>query len=547
MAQLIEAFGFLSVLLRAATLAFQSLTVGGVLFRFCILRSLSFTGNPHREIDLACARRIGWFALALIATQIVSVMTTSAVLMETAQLSFNEVLGADFFLAGIVIVCASLGIVLLSRVSSVQGASSLLALSFIVIGASIMLSHAASRVEQRWIPGIATFLHQLSTASWIGGLPFLLISLAHASEGSTREKLVKRFSSLAQVSVVTLFAAGVVLSLFYIDSPVAIYGTAYGVMVASKVFLFGELLLLGAFNFYLVRRVHTEPTRLLAQLRRFTETEIGIGFTVVLAAASLTSVPPAADLTGDRLTAAEIITGMAPHWPRLSSPSVEELSEPTLQKLRKAKAQGIPVLESYVLGGSATSPNTPADIAWSEYNHHWSGLFVLAMGLLALAWRTGFVPWARHWPLLFLGLAAFLFLRADPENWPLGPNGFFESFANSEVLQHRAFVVLIVTFALFEWAVRTNRLQSERAALVFPFVCSLGGALLLTHSHALENLKAALLAELTHVPLALLGITAGWARWLELRLSPPDRGIPSWIWPICFVLIGLLLLFYRES
>jgi putative copper resistance protein D len=148
---------------------------------------------------------------------------------------------------------------------------------------------------------------------------------------------------------------------------------------------------------------------------------------------------------------------------------------------------------------------------------------------------------------MFLALAGFILLRADPENWPLGPNGFWESFADSEVLQHRAYAALLVAFGLFEWMVRTARVRSTRAALVFPLICALGGALLLTHSHSLGNVKEELLAEFSHVPLALAGVGAGWSRWLELRLPPAERQVPSWIWPSCFVLIGLLLLFYREA
>jgi putative copper resistance protein D len=236
---------------------------------------------------------------------------------------------------------------------------------------------------------------------------------------------------------------------------------------------------------------------------------------------------------------------MEPRWPRLRSPGLEELSEPTRQILKKAA--GAPHPQSLVLGEEATRPNTPADIAWSDYNHHWAGLIVLVAGLLQLAsWRGG-ARWARHWPLVFLALAAFIFVRADPENWPLGPNGFWESFDNSEVLQHRFFAALTIAFGLFEWAVRTGRIRSERAALVFPLTCVLGGALLLTHSHSLGNVKEELLAELTHVPLALLAVAAGCARWLELRLPSDDRRIPSMVWPLCFVLIGLLLLLYRES
>jgi hypothetical protein len=51
--------------------------------------------------------------------------------------------------------------------------------------------------------------------------------------------------------------------------------------------------------------------------------------------------------------------------------------------------------------------------------------------------------------------------------------------------QHRLFVVMILVFATFEIRVQTGRLTSMRAALVFPLVCAVGGALLLTHTHAL--------------------------------------------------------------
>jgi putative copper resistance protein D len=88
----------------------------------------------------------------------------------------------------------------------------------------------------------------------------------------------------------------------------------------------------------------------------------------------------------------------------------------------------------------------------------------------------------------------------------------------------------------------------ERAGLVFPVVCVAGGALLLTHSHSLGNIKEEFLAELSHIPLALLAVMAGWSRWLELRLGPGQfRAVARWIWPVCFVLIGAILLNYREA
>jgi putative copper resistance protein D len=143
----------------------------------------------------------------------------------------------------------------------------------------------------------------------------------------------------------------------------------------------------------------------------------------------------------------------------------------------------------------------------------------------------------------------FLFLRADPENWPLGPNGFWESFGEADVLQHRAAVLLIIVFAIFQYLVETNRLRSHAAALVFPGVCAIGGIVLLTHMHAITNIKEEMLIELSHTPLAICGIIAGWARWLELRLPTENkvRKYLAWVWPVCFIFVGLLLMDYHEA
>jgi putative copper resistance protein D len=49
------------------------------------------------------------------------------------------------------------------------------------------------------------------------------------------------------------------------------------------------------------------------------------------------------------------------------------------------------------------------------------------------------------------------------------------------------------------------------------------------------------------VPLALAGVAAGWSRWLELRLAAPGNRLPGRIWPVCLVLVGVILLSYRET
>jgi putative copper resistance protein D len=253
------------------------------------------------------------------------------------------------------------------------------------------------------------------------------------------------------------------------------------------------------------------------------EVEFGLGVTVLFAAASLTSLPPAVDVVKDRATLAEVATRFTPRLPALTSPSITDM----------------PV-------DDRNAPRTDADRAWSEYNHHFAGFFVLAMGLLAV-FQAGGARWARHWPLILLGLAAFLLIRNDPGSWPLGPQGFWEGFTYAEVFQHRIFVLLVVAFGFFEWAVRTGRLTSPGWALVFPLLCAIGAGLLLTHSHASLNLKDEYLVEVTHAPLGVLAMITGWGRWLELRLSRREGRIPSQIWPVAFTLIGVLLVFYRES
>jgi putative copper resistance protein D len=171
------------------------------------------------------------------------------------------------------------------------------------------------------------------------------------------------------------------------------------------------------------------------------------------------------------------------------------------------------------------------------------------MGFLAFLARAGKVSWAQNWPLLLLGLGVFVIYRADPENWPLGPNGFWISFMDPEVLLHRVFAILIVAFGAFERKVQTTVVLRQRESLVFPIIVALAGALLLTHSHNLGNVKEEVLAELSHTSLAVIAIFAGSCRWLELRLPSEDRirSVAAWLWPLCLLLIGMILLNYRES
>jgi putative copper resistance protein D len=83
--------------------------------------------------------------------------------------------------------------------------------------------------------------------------------------------------------------------------------------------------------------------------------------------------------------------------------------------------------------------------------------------------------------------------------------------------------------------------------MVFPLICAVGAALLLTHSHGLADGAAEVIAEASHTLIAVLGATVACARWLQLRLMPGRaQRIAGLVWPAALVLVALVLLNYRE-
>jgi putative copper resistance protein D len=522
--------GFLDVLLRGVLLVLVSVAAGGLAWVRWVLRA-----PAHAKPDATTRAALRLAAVAALGAALGQAAVAAVVAAEVAAAAGGE-LPAAFFETGFVrvaVVRVVLALALAAAAArlarrpagpSLWGAATLLAAA--LVGSSALLSHAAARMEGRAVLLGLDAVHQLAVAVWVGGLAHLTWLALLGVEDEEREPVIaRRFSTLALGAVLTLGLTGAALSVLYIGDAGALLGTAYGVMVLTKVALLAATLAVAWLSRRLVRQAGAGPSH--PSLGRLVEVELGLAVTVLFAAASLTSLPPAVDVAGDRATLAEVAARFRPAPPRLLSPPVDEL-------LRAADPLMAPPGE-----------RKPVERAWSEYNHHWAGLFVLGMGLLAVAERAG-VRAARHWPLLFLGLAAFMFVRNDPRAWPLGPAGFWESMTLPDVLQHRAFVVLVVAFGLFEWAVRTGRVGVRPWSYVFPLLCAVGGGLLLTHSHAMFDVKDEFLTEVSHAPLGLLGTFAGWARWLEVRL-PEAGAAPGWIWRGCLTAVGILLLLYREG
>ncbi|MBP2291685.1 copper resistance D family protein [Azospirillum rugosum] len=544
---LTDIFGLLSVMLRALVLVGTMMAVGGCAFLLLLAQPLRPALAGFSDgIETRSRHILRWSALGLALVVAADAAVGLAVLEGTTELPLRDLVGAEFVVAGAVSFAAALALAAVAG----RGANGLLALlSVLLLGALVATSHSAARPEERGLLLAFTALHVAGAAVWIGGLPYLVSALSKVGLRPAWALIGRRYSMMAVGSVAALLVGGVGLAVVFVGDPGGIWGTAYGLMLSSKAMMFAGLLVFGALNFRMIERALRGGPSSALRMRRFAEAEIGIGFTVLFAAASLTSLPPAVDLQDNRVTLHEIAERLEPRWPSMNTPDHGSLAIPALQaKLdSQAKAEEEAAPRAFVPGAGAPPPRNAADIAWSEYNHHWAGLIVLAVGFAALLEKTGRVPIARHWPLLFLALAVFLLVRSDPEGWPLGDIGFFESFRDPEVVQHRLLVLLVIGFAAFEWGVRTGKLKTPWTAMVFPLLTAVGAGLLLTHSHQLANIREELLIEMTHTPLALFGVAGAWARWLEIRLPEGERRLPGIVWPVCFMLVGLVLLGYRET
>jgi putative copper resistance protein D len=552
MERLLDLYGFVSVVLHMAELVAVSVVAGSAVF-------LALTAAPlaRDRMEPDGARLVAITRRWVIGAALASVVTTglgaalqAAALEASLQAPLVVLLGADFLHAAVATVLAALLLLALAVPAGIPAAwrrALLCAGALALVGAATIESHAVARLDDRGLLFLATLLHRAGAALWLGGLPPLLAALRLAP-GLTRR--AGRLYSRQAASGVALIVLGI-LGFWngYLGEAEALYATSYGAMSATKGVMFALLLLLGAGNFLLLHRAATPDGPLLIRVRRFVECEIAIGIAVLAAAASLTSLPPAVDLTSDRASWQEIVARFTPEWPRLSSPDHADLAIPALQARLDAewqRAQESPRPHAFQPGEGVLPPRNAQDIAWSEYNHHWSGIMVLLVGLAALLDASRRVALARHWPLLFLGLAGFILVRSDPEAWPLGEIGLLDSLRDPEVVQHKLAALLVLGFALSEWGVRLGRLGGG-ARFVFPAAMLAGGVLLLAHSHAIADQKEALLVELSHLPIGVLAVVGGCARFVELRGPDGMARVARWVWPVCLVLIAVILVLYRET
>jgi len=218
-----------------------------------------------------------------------------------------------------------------------------------------------------------------------------------------------------------------------------------------------------------------------------------------------------------------------------------------------------------------TPGSTPAapvsDKEWSEFNHRGAGGFIFFWGLTAL---IAGLQWPRRtWflfvpPLTLLGLVEFLFLRNDPDTWPIGPIGFRESLGDPESFQHRVFLLLLLAIAIVELLRAADRLPPLLQKFALPGLALFGGTYLFFHKHggtemaqmmsdpamasspAMQSMMASMkLVKREHLWFSISGFGLATAKLLADTGRLKGR-LGATLWSLFAIVLGIYMMGYTE-
>ena len=179
----------LSVLARAATLAFEALLLGGVAFLLAVARP----ARASAAVEDFCRRGIRKMALAFAVGELVLIFLSGALLISGSDLSLKDVTTTSFFRADLFAVLFAIGLWICARSKGNKATVAMLPLSLLLLAATVSTSHAAARIEHRVLLAILTAAHHLGTAAWIGAMVYLLISLGRVEDQDEARRLTQRY------------------------------------------------------------------------------------------------------------------------------------------------------------------------------------------------------------------------------------------------------------------------------------------------------------------------------------------------------------------
>ena len=528
---------FLDSILRGGLLAAAALVWGGLAWTGWVLQ-------PRQRHAPAAAVRLaltlsGWGAASVALAQVLLLALKALALAESfGSGALGSFVATPYFTAAAARAVLAIALaVAIARLRRAPGARDrwllAAALAAGVAGSGAWLTHATGRLEERAPLMALTVLHQVAASVWAGGLAQLAgcwwLARRAPEVDAAWPALIRRFSRLAMAAVAVAVLAALPLTGLYTASLGGLVGTGYGALVLTKVALLGAALALAAANLR-AARAGAEPAPLAAlrtRLPQLAEAEAIIVAAILFTAAALSAQPPPVDQpAADQATLPEIAEVFRPKVPSLRTPTLSAMG----RSRREVAAGGERSRDAYL---------------WSNYSHNVAGLILLGVSLVALAGATVRPTWRRHWPLGFVALAAFVYLRAaaNEGTWPFGAVPL--RAIDAEGIQHRIGAVLGLALGLLEWRARAGR--GGPLPYVFPALAAAGAALLLTHSHAAFQSKSSFLVQVTHTTMGALAALLVAARWLELRLAAPAGRLAGAAAAAAMLAIALILVFYREA
>ena len=190
----------------------------------------------------------------------------------------------------------------------------------------------------------------------------------------------------------------------------------------------------------------------------------------------------------------------------------------------------------------------------SEMNHAFAGLMLILLAVLGML-QVGlheppaFIRYGTVglWVLLF----TFLFIRADPDYWPLGKASWFDGFHNWETFQHRIGYSLLIPIAVGDY------LRIRKGWKVNPslgrwgvlLVGAVGSGILFTHLH--DTLDPAHYADVwrmnaQHIAMAIFGLLFAISKFAWDTWRFPGTRWGKYLWLACLAGMGVVLNLYVE-
>ena len=205
-------------------------------------------------------------------------------------------------------ICASTFVLRTKRLSRASFGLLLTVGLVLSLSTSLTSHNAAATSYFPTLNFLSDWIHVVAVGAWVGGLAYLALTVTAPKElnGKVLAELIRRFSSVALVSVGVIGLTGLYNLLLEVGSLSALFSTAYGQILLVKLSIFAPMIAFGAVNQFALydhivavngksRRTSERRTgRWFSRLKLSVGSEISLGIILLLVVGILTASSPVA-------------------------------------------------------------------------------------------------------------------------------------------------------------------------------------------------------------------------------------------------------------